>query len=108
MLKYSYNWMNTAFSLQWHHNERDGVSNNQPHDCLLNRLFKALIKNKTPKLRVTGLSEGNSPVTDEPAQMASNAKHVSIWWRHHDYQAGVDHLFFKQWYYQKKKSFDPK
>ena len=30
--------------LQWRHNERDGVSNHQPHDCLLNRLFKAQIK----------------------------------------------------------------
>ena len=30
-------------SLQWRHNERDGVSNHQPHDCLLNRLFKAQI-----------------------------------------------------------------
>ena len=30
--------------LQWHHNERDGISNHQPHDCLLNRLFKAQIK----------------------------------------------------------------
>ena len=28
---------------------------------------------------------GNSPVTGEfPAQMASNADNVSIWWRHHD------------------------
>ena len=26
-------------TLQWHHNERDGVSNHQPHDCLFNRLF---------------------------------------------------------------------
>ena len=26
------------FSLQWRHNERDGGSNHQPHDCLLNRL----------------------------------------------------------------------
>ena len=27
---------------------------------------------------------GNSPVTPEfPAQKASNAEHVSIWWRHH-------------------------
>ena len=27
---------------------------------------------------------GNSPVTSEfPAQMASNAENVSIWWRHH-------------------------
>ena len=35
-------------------------------------------------LRVTGLCAGNSPVTGEfPAQMASNAENVSIWWRHH-------------------------
>ena len=37
------------------------------------------------KLRVTGLCVGNSPGTGEfPAQMASNAENVSIWWRHHD------------------------
>ena len=36
------------------------------------------------KLRVTGLCVGNSPGTGEfPAQMASNAENVSIWWRHH-------------------------
>ena len=36
------------------------------------------------KLRVTGLCEGNSPVTGEfPAQMASNAENVSIWCRQH-------------------------
>ena len=29
---------------QWRHNERDGVSNHQPRDCLLNGLFKAQIK----------------------------------------------------------------
>ena len=34
--------------------------------------------------RVTGLCEGNLPVTGEfPAQKASNAENVSIWWRHH-------------------------
>ena len=27
-------------SLQWRHNWRDSVSNHQPHDCLLNRLFR--------------------------------------------------------------------
>ena len=27
-------------ALQWRHDERDGVSNHQPHDCLLNRLFR--------------------------------------------------------------------
>ena len=30
--------------LQWCHNEHDGISNHQPHNCLLNRLFKAQIK----------------------------------------------------------------
>ena len=69
--------------LQWCHNGSNGVSNNQPHDCLLKRLFRRRSK-KTSKLRVTGLCEGNSPVTGEfPAQMASNAENVSIWWRHH-------------------------
>ena len=26
-------------TLQWRHNERDGVPSHQPHDCLLHRLF---------------------------------------------------------------------
>ena len=67
-------------SLQWRHNECDDVSNHRPHDCLFMHRWK-----KTSKLRVTGLCEGNSPVTGEfPAQMTSNAENVSIWWRHHD------------------------
>ena len=70
-------------ALQWRHNGRDSVSNHQPHDCLLNRLFRRRSK-KTSKLRVTGFCAGNSPGTDEsPAQMASCAENVSIWWRHH-------------------------
>ena len=74
---------NTIHSLQWRHNESDGVSNHEPHDCLLNCVFSRRSK-KTSKFRVTGLCEGNSPVTDEyPAQRASNAENVSIWWRHH-------------------------
>ena len=71
-------------TLRWCHNERDSVSNHQPSDCLLNRLFRRRSK-KTSKLRVTGLCAGNSPGTGEfPAQMASNAENVSIWWRHHE------------------------
>ena len=70
--------------LQWRHNGHDSVSNHQPPDCLFNRLFRRRSK-KTSKLRVTGLCAGNSPGTGEfPAQMASNAENVSIWWRHHD------------------------
>ena len=71
------------YPLRWRHNGRDSVSYHQPHGCLLNRLIRRRSK-KTSKLRVTGLCAGNSPGTGEfPAQMASNAKNVSIWWRHH-------------------------
>ena len=60
-------------TLQSRHNEPDGVSNRQSHDCLLKRLFRRGSK-ETPK--VTG---------EFPAQRASNAENVSIWWRHHEY-----------------------
>ena len=74
---------NVTLSLRWRHNDHTGVSNHQPHGCLLNRLFMRKSK-KTSKLRVTGLCVGNSPGTGEfPAQMASYAENVSIWWRHH-------------------------
>ena len=49
-----------TFTLHWRHNELDGVSIHQPHDCLLSRLFGRRSK-KTSKLRVTGLCAGNSP-----------------------------------------------
>ena len=69
--------------LRRRHNGCESVLNRQPHDCLLNRLFRRRSK-KTSKLRVTGLCAGNSPGTGEfPAQMASNGANVSIWWRHH-------------------------
>ena len=72
-------------SLQIRHNGRDGVSNHQRLECLFNRLFRCSSK-KTSKLRVTVRCEGNSPATGEfPAQMASNAENVSIWWRHDDF-----------------------
>ena len=49
---------------------------------------------KTSKLRVTGLCAGNSPATGEfPAQMASNAENVSIWWRHHNVHISWSKLY---------------
>ena len=79
-----YVWIDSRRTLRWRHNGRDSASNHQPHHCLLNCLFRRRSK-KTSKLRVTGLCVGNSPVTGEfPAQMASNAENVSIWWRHHE------------------------
>ena len=47
-------------SLHWRHNDHDGMSNHQPHGCLLNLLFRRWSK-KTSKLLVTGLCVGNSP-----------------------------------------------
>ena len=70
-------------SLHWRHNGHDSISNHQPHDCLLNRLFRRRSK-KISKLHVTGLCAGNPPETSEfPTQIASNAENVSIWWHHH-------------------------
>ena len=76
--------LSSKITLQWRHNGFDGVSNRQPHDCLLNHLSRRRWK-KTSKLRVTGLCEGNSSVAGEfPAQRASNAENVSILWCHHE------------------------
>ena len=70
-------------SLQWRHNGRDGASNHQPHDYLLNCLFRRR-STKISKLRVIGLCVGNSPLTGEsPAQRATNAETVSIRWSLH-------------------------
>ena len=66
-------------SLRWRHNDHDSASNHQPRGCLLNRLFRRKSK-KTSKLRVTDLCAG-----EFPAQRASCAENVSIWWRHHVY-----------------------
>ena len=89
------------FTLQWRRNEHDGVPNHQRHDYLPNRLFKRRSK-KTSKLRVTGLCDGNSSVTGEfPAQRASNAENVSIWWRHHEpmwYRKWITHWKQRQYY----------
>ena len=96
------NEVGLKYSLLWRQNERDGVSNHQPHHCLPNRLFRCRSK-KTSKFRVTGLCEGNSPVAGEfPAQRTTNAENVSISWRHHVHrvfvhfpdQHTVDHGFF--------------
>ena len=49
--------------LRWRRNGHSGVSNHQPHHCLLNRLFGCRSK-KTSKLRVTGLCAPHKwPVT---------------------------------------------
>ena len=41
------------FSLQWRHNGRDGVSNHQPHHCLLNRLYRRRSKKTSNSVSLT-------------------------------------------------------
>ena len=83
-----------SFALQWRHNGRDDVLNHRRLPvCLLNRVFWSRSKN-TLKLHVTGLCAGNSPMTGEfPAQRASNAENVSIWWRHHGFRSNTHHPY---------------
>ena len=75
-------------ALHWRHNRRDGVSIHRRLDCLLSCLFRCRSA-KSSKLRVTGLCEGNPPVT---GGLASNAENVSIWWRHHGHSWTSCHL----------------
>ena len=49
-----------TLALRGRHDKRDSVSNHRGLDYLLNRLFRRR-SNKSSKLRVTGLFEGNSP-----------------------------------------------
>ena len=82
-------WIKVSFTnekvlLKHYGNVMIGTMASQITLFLLNSLVMRRSK-KTSKLRITGLCAGNSPVTDEfPAQMASNAENVSIWWRHHE------------------------
>ena len=72
-----------GFLLQCHHNERGDVSNHRRLHCLFNHLFRRKLR-KTSNLRVTCLCGGISPKTGEfPAQRASCAEIISIWWRDH-------------------------
>ena len=65
---------------------KKGVSNHRRMQCLPNCWFRRRSK-KTSKLRVIGLCVANSLVTGEfPAQKASNAEYVPIWWHHHAYE----------------------
>ena len=72
---------------QWHHNQRDGVSNSR---LFTQSFVQAQIK-ETPKLCVIG---------EIPARKASNAKNVSVWWRHHE--RGTNR---KQYKTQKRTNF---
>ena len=57
LVKWGYQKVSSRITLHWRHNGRDGVSNHQPYDCLLNRLFRRRSK-KTSKLCVLAFVRG--------------------------------------------------
>ena len=68
-------------------NQKHAIASSNLVDLYCTRLqiYQLSRSKKTSKLCVTGLCVGKSPVTGEfPAQKASNAENVSIWWRHYD------------------------
>ena len=66
-------------TLQWRHNDHDAVLNQQPHGCLLNRLFRRIKENiKAP--RHWPLCEEFTGTGEFSALRASYAQNVSIWW----------------------------
>ena len=56
-----YNGLWKTLTLRWRHNGHDRIANHQPHDCLLNRLFRR--KSKKTLAFVRGIHRGpvNSP-----------------------------------------------
>ena len=71
-------------SLQWCYNERHMASQITTLAIVFPSVYSRHRSKKISKLRVTGLCEGNLPVTGEfPTQRYSNSENVSIWWRRH-------------------------
>ena len=73
-------WQGT---LQWCHNQRDGVPNHQPHDCLLNRLFRYRSKkhqSSAPLNFVSGIHRW--PMKSLHKGPVTQNKFPNIW-RHH-------------------------
>ena len=71
--------------LHWRHNDHGGVSNHQPHGCLTQSLIQAQIKENIKAPRHWPLCGEFTRICEFPAQKASNAGNVSIWWRHHEH-----------------------
>ena len=68
-----------ATTLQWRHDEPEGVSNHHRLDCLLNRLIRQLKGNIKAPHHWPLWGESSAPL-----KRASSAENVSIWWRHHE------------------------
>ena len=66
---------NWDVTLQWRHKGRDNVSNYQPHNCFLKRLFRRRSK-KTSKPRVTGHLCGDRWISCTSGQLRGKCFHL--------------------------------
>ena len=85
ILPAKYGWVNAVgswYSLQWRHNERDGVSNHRRLDCLPNRLFRQIKENIEAPCHWHLWGE-STMIGGVPSQGAPLTENVAIWWRHH-------------------------
>ena len=81
-LHISCNWL----SSQWRHNNQDGVSNHQPHGCLLNRLFTRRSKKhqSSASLALWGEVTGDRWIPRTNCQLRGKCFHLmtSSWYRY--------------------------
>ena len=84
--------------ITWRHDDHDGVSNHQPLGCLLNLLFRRKIKENIKAQRPWPLCGEFTGAGEFPAQKASYAENVSIWWRRHVLLS----IWYCHWYGQGK------
>ena len=71
-----------CFTLQWRHNERDGVSNHLRLKLFAQSFVQVQIKKNIKAPRHWSLWRESTG--DIPSQRANNAEIVSMWWRHHE------------------------
>ena len=74
---------NTKRPLHWRHNDHDGVLNHQHHGCLL-KCYSDADQRKHQSSASLAFCGEFTGTGEFPAQRASYAENVSIWWRHHD------------------------
>ena len=72
--------MRGLLSLQWRHNERDSSTSSR---LFTQPFIQTQIKENIKAPRHWPLCGEFTETGEFPAQMASNAENVSIWWRHH-------------------------
>ena len=84
-------WVNPLMSLQWRHNECDGVSNHWRLEYLLYHLFRCRSK-RASKLCAIGLCEGNPPVTSGFSSQRAHVMTSPSWWNNNKTQKFTNYI----------------